>query len=279
MRDVSVRDVVSALRGRMRLCIAVFIICTLVAIAAAVLMKPVYRSEILLFPVERDSGSGALLRQFGGIAALAGAKPSSSQQSEFAVATLRSHEFAVDFIERNSLLPTLLPAPSLLGRVLSGFGPPKPRTIEDAVKVFLKRVEYVDVDTETGVVKLSVEFSDREKTAQWANDIVTRINDEMRNVAISQSRLRLEFLNAELKKTTIVGVQSAIFNLIEEETKSIMLANTERDFAFRPVERATVPAQNDFVRPRRLLLIASGAIAGLLLAVLIGLFSAATRRG
>ena len=275
-REITVRDLVLAMRQRVLLCTIIVLTCTAIAVVVAIAMTPVYQAEVLLFPVDRESDSSSVLQKFGGLAALAGMKPSGGKQSELAVATLRSREFAAGFIEQNSLINELVPEPTGVRKLLqSVMWHRTPPNIDSAVKVFLKRVQNVDVDPDTGVVKLTIEFRDRLKVADWANQIVARINDRMRNSAITQSRLRLEFLNAELAKTTVVGVQAAIFNLIESETKGIMMANTERDFAFHPVERAVPPPQNDFVRPQRALLTISGALAGIVLSVVICLFVAA----
>jgi uncharacterized protein involved in exopolysaccharide biosynthesis len=276
-RDISIGDVMHVFRERSRLCIAIIAICTLAAAGASLLMTPVYRSEILLFPVDRDPGSGSsLLSKFGGIAALAGVKSGVSKESQLAVATLRSHEFAAAFIKENSMIPVLMSKPGVIARLLALVRPPRAPTVDGAAGIFLNSIEKVDPDPQSDMVKLSIEFRDRFKTAEWANQLVEKINDQMREKAITQSRLRLEFLNAELKKTTIVGVQGAIFDLIESETKNIMLANTERDFAFLPVEHATPPAEDEFVRPKRILMTLSGAIAGTVLALVICLFVAAS---
>jgi uncharacterized protein involved in exopolysaccharide biosynthesis len=274
---VSLRDLVSVVRSRRLLCACIVGAFTLAAIGYALVKTPIYRSQVLLFPVDRDSQSGGrgLLSQLGGVAALAGLKGQTSKQSQLAIETLRSREFVMRFIEERGLLPVLYARRTgwrgWVAALLRGRAP----TVDDAVKYFLKTIEAVELDPDSGVVTLSIEFRDRAAAADWTNDLVTRINDQMREMAISQSRLRLQFLHAELDKTTIVGVQNAIFSLIEDETKSMMLANTERDFAFHPVERAQPARPEDFVRPQRLLLILGGLVAGAFVSVVVCMFIAA----
>ncbi len=274
--DVSIRDVLSAVRARAVLCACIVAIFTVGGIAAALLITPIYRSEILLFPVDRDiQAGGGLMAQLGGVAALAGLKNQTSKQSQLAIETLRSREFVIKFIEERGLLATILPRRTgWRGWVASVLGTHLP-TIDDGARYFLKHIEQVDVDPDSGVVKLSIEFRDRVATADWSNELVARINNQMRDLAIAQSRLRLQFLRAELDKTTVVGIQSAIFSLIEDETKNMMLANTERDFAFHPVERARPPQPQDFVRPQRLLLVLGGLLGGALVSVVVCMFVAA----
>lgn len=274
--DISIWDLLQVLRERRVFFAAVVGVCTAIAAIAAIVMTPVYRAEVLLFPSDQETVSGFPLGgQLGGIAALAGLRPMNNRQAELAVATLESREFIGSFIQQHNLVSTLLPPPSGLRRMLALGKSPRPPTIDDAIKVFRKRIQRVEVEADTGIVKLTIEFHDRNKVAEWANEIVAQINEQMRRRTIAQARSRLDFLYGELNKTSIVGIQQAIFNLIETETKNIMIANTEKEFAFRAVETVRPPPEKDFVRPQRLVMVLAGFVAGMLVSLVLSVFFAA----
>ena len=70
------------------------------------------------------------------------------------------------------------------------------------------------------------------------------------------------YLAAQVAKTTIVEVREAIFRLIEAQLKSVSVANSRQDFAFRIVDPAVVVDRDDEVWPSKPLFAVLGAILG-----------------
>jgi uncharacterized protein involved in exopolysaccharide biosynthesis len=58
-----------------------------------------------------------------------------------------------------------------------------------------------------------------------------------------------------------------MYNLIESETKTLMLANARAEYAFTVVDPAVVPEER--VSPRRTLMVLSGLFIGMVVGVLI----------
>lgn len=97
--------------------------------------------------------------------------------------------------------------------------------------------------------------------------------------ALEESTRSLEYLTRELQRTTSVEIHQAIYRLIEAQSKTSMLANVQRDYAFRFVDPAVVPDPDRFVRPRRALLVAAFGFSALILAAVCVLFLAWFRHG
>lgn len=244
--------------------------CVLVVGAAfavyAFVAHPIYRASTVLVPASQDrnqfgSGSG-VLGQLGGLASLAGVNiGSGDSETEEAIAVLNSRHFIEAFIVDNKLMPVLFPKDGWLASLQ---GPP---TISRACKVFSKQILSVTPDKKTSLITLAVDWRNREEAARWANEIVTRINAEMRTRAIEKANASVQYLRVELEQTSDVGTRDAVNRLIEAQIKQRMIANVNHEYSFRVVDRAVVPELIDKVKPKRTLLIAAGCFLGFLVSI------------
>ncbi|MBE4517228.1 LPS O-antigen length regulator, partial [Vibrio parahaemolyticus] len=75
---------------------------------------------------------------------------------------------------------------------------------------------------------------------QWVNWLVQDINQDMRERTIAETTKNLNYLNIQLKKTAVTDMQSTFYKLIEEQTKSLMLAEVQEEFVFKVVDPAVV---------------------------------------
>lgn len=252
---------------------------SLLAAAAAFLMTPVYRSSVLLVPAEVEtSGMSSLLGglgELGGLAALAGLDiGGSGTATDEALAVLRSRAFTESFIRDHDLLPQLFD--DQWDEAASRWRDPEdPPTMAEGHKYFDETVRSVSQDTRTGLVTVRVDWRDPDTSADWANELVDRLNAEMRRRAIARTDASVKYLEEELANTVIVDTRTAISRLMETQINQRMLANVTEEYAFRVLDRALPPDDDDPVRPRTLVMIVSAAAAGLLFGVIVAL---ATRR-
>jgi uncharacterized protein involved in exopolysaccharide biosynthesis len=259
-----------ALIARRWLLIGVIVVaCTGLGVAAALLMTPVYRAEILVMPADGDDSGGtlsSLAAQFGSLASLVGDNLSGGGDREEALALLGSRALATQFISDSGLLPVFFADKwdSAAQRwVVEGDDAP---TMADAYKLFNESIRGISVNSQTGLITLSIEWTDPDLAAAWANELIARVNASMRDRTIEEAERSIEFLNKEIDKTSVVDLRAAIFSLVESQVKRIMLANARDQYAFKIIDPA-VPAEKDqFVRPRRMLIAASAFVAGVLLA-------------
>jgi len=256
--------------------VAAFVV---LAAIAGMLITPTYRSETLLVPSEVEAGGVSSLLgglgELGGLAALAGMDiGGSGNTTDEALAVLRSRSFTEDFIRDRNLLPVLFedawdPAENRWR------DPDDPPTLSDGYKYFNESVRGISLDTRTGLVTVRVDWRDAAVSAEWANDLVQRLNAEMRRRAIDRTNASVKFLEQELASTVIVDTRTAIGRLMETQINQRMLANVTEEYAFRVIDRALPPDEDDPVRPRKLVMIVTAAAAGLLFGIVIVL---ATRR-
>jgi uncharacterized protein involved in exopolysaccharide biosynthesis len=249
------------------------------AATAAFVMTPVYRAEVLMAPVSPEEETGRLAQladRFGGLAAITGFEIGEKDiDVEAALATLQSRQFTLAFISDNSLLPVLFAGKwDAAGKTWAVDDPKEIPTDWDAYKYFDKKVRSVSRDKKTGLVSLAIEWKDRELAAKWANEMVARINHQQQEKAIGEARKSIDFLKAQLEKTSVTEIQQAIWRLIEAQGKKIMLANVRDEYAFEVIDSAAPPDADDFAKPKRKLIIALGVVVGLMLGVFLAFFRA-----
>ena len=274
-------DLLRIVRGRVRLVIATTAIVAGACAAYAILAMPVYRAVTVLAPAESERGMGSLgaaLGQLGSLASLAGVGGLDQRNSatEEALAVLRSREFLARFIEERQLLPLLFPSrwDPATRRWRSSWFRPEP-TLARGVAYLNDEILSATKDKKTGLVTLTIDWRDRDAAADWANDLVSRVNAEMRGRAMKRAVAYTQFLEQELKSTELVATREAINRLIEEQIKQRMVASVTQEFAFRTIGRAMAPDPDDRLRPRRGLLVVVGLILGLIAGALLAIADAA----
>lgn len=240
----------------------------LVGTAYAFLATPIYRVETVLAPNESEQGS-SLPSGLGGLANLAGITLGSSADNSVWVATLRSRVFVEDFINDKNLLPVLFADKwDAANKRWIEDDPEDQPNVQDGVTFFIEEVRSVSEDA-TGLVTLTIDWTDPQLAVEWSAELVNRINERLRARDLEDSKRRLEYLKRQLENTSLVELRQAISQLIENEIQTITLAQVEREYAFKVVDPPRVPST--WVAPRRLLIIVLAAFVGGIIGILLAL--------
>lgn len=239
------------------------------SVIVALLLTNWYRADALLAPSEMDSGAANIssrLGALGSIAGLAGLDMDDGRSVE-AVAILQSRDFAREFIQRNNLLHVLLADEwdEAAGRWKAKDDEEAP-DIRDAIKFFDEEVRSVSKDPESGLITLSVTWTDPDEAASWVSTMIQQVNDQMRNNALEESQRNIAFLEQQLRDTNIAVLDESLGAILEGELQELMLAKGNDEYAFRVLDRAQVPKRPD--RPKRLLIVVVGTVLAGLVAIL-----------
>lgn len=218
-----------------------------------------YSADVLLAPSEEQS-TQSLLGPLGGFANLAGINVGAKSTAE-ALAVLQSREFTRAFIMEENLMPTLLAdewdEKANRWKVADPSEWPDTR---DAVKYLDENVRRIKEDPNTGLVTLIIEWTDPDLAAKWANLLVKRLNDRMRQRALVEAETNVDYLQAELAATNVVTLHQSISRLLEGELQKLMLARGNEEFSFRVVDPAESPKLRS--RPQRTLIVLSTSLLG-----------------
>ena len=269
--DLTFVRLIEALRQDKWLYLSAFSICVVGMIVLSFVLTPKYRSTALLAPVDIQDVpnlSTVLGGQLGGLASIAGFGATSGNRQEEALATLRSRDFTSRFIEDERLLPLLFPDKWSVEHQdwLDSDDAP---TTQDGFDKFEREIRSVEVDRRSGLITLSIYWSDPEQASVWASKMVQRVNLQIRQQAISEAQESIAFLREELEKTTIVDVRTGIYELMTSNINKIMLANVRDEYAFRVVDPPVAPDVDKYVTPNHLLFALLGIVAGVFLVLML----------
>lgn len=239
-------------------------------IGASFLMHKMYRGEAVVVPAPNRDARGALgdtLGGLSGLASLAGVNLMGGNSSRDAdLEYLKSRELLRKFIKRHSVLPVIY-ADRWDARAKKWTG--EEPSEDAAVARLQERVVSILPDRRSGSIRVAVTLRDPKLASEWANALVDDANSDLRATAQENARKSIEFLNAELGKTPLVGVEQAIYRLIEGQINSIMVANITTDFAFRVVDPSVPSDPHRYVSPNRILM---GMLGGILAGIGVLLF-------
>lgn len=268
--EIDLKEVWQALVDNKKLIAIVTGTTTAIALAIAFLLTPIYRAEVLLAPAtsEKSGGLSALAGQFGDLAALAGISIGGNDRTQEAIATLKSRALTEAFIKENNLLPVLFEDDWDTEK-----GAWKEQDAEDiptfwqAYEVFNEEIRTVSLDKKSGLVTLAIEWKDAALAAAWANDLVKRVNRERQLEDIREAESSIDYLQKQLIKTSVTEVEQAIYRLIEGQTKSIMVAQARKEYAFKVIDPAVPPERE--IKPKRTVILALGFVLGLVISIFV----------
>ena len=234
------------------------------AILANVL-EPVYRaSTIVSVSTGSDSGVGSaeLLQSVGGIAALAGINLAvGGGGKDEVLAYFRGRSFLTRFLISSEIIAELADAVDAV-YAPDDMNNEKYFTPQDAYQYFTSRVLSVREDKRSGLISISIDWSDPALAAQWTNSLIDHANDSLRARANEEANESLKFLYDELEHMNIVELRQSLYGAIESQTRKKMLANVQEDYAFRVIDPAMPSDLDRPIRPRFVMSVVVGMVGG-----------------
>lgn len=259
---------------------------TVAAIFFALNLPDIYKSEALLAPVTEESGL-KIPGQLGGLAALAGVSLGGAGGDKIGLAMeiIKSRDFLGRFIEKHDLAVPIMAAvgwnrsddslvidsriydknSKLWVREVKAPFLPQPSRLE--VHQEMLKLFSISQDKTTGMVKLSVEHYSPYLAKNWVDELVKAINEDMRQRELLEAQQSIEYLNKQVEQTVVADVRTMLYSLIEEQTKTVMLASVRDEYVFKTVDPAVVAERKS--KPVRALICILAAMLGFMLSSLI----------
>jgi len=259
------------------------------SVAYALSLPNIYKSEALLAPASQEEGGmGALTSQFGGLASLAGVSLGGGggiDKTTLALEIMKSREFIGKVIDDNELLVPLMAVKnwSMINNELIydpelydtekrkwvrdvKFPKEEKPSSQEAFKEF-SEIFSVSRDETSSMISFKVEHYSPVIAKQWVDLLTDAINQEMKERDLSEAKDSIAYLEEQLNKTRVSGLQDVLYQLVEEQTKTIMFANVREQYAFKTIDSAIVPEIK--AGPKRALICVLGVLVGGMLAVMV----------
>ncbi|MFT6835272.1 MAG: hypothetical protein ACJA0H_001308 [Francisellaceae bacterium] len=198
---------------------------------------------------------------------------------------LKSREFFAKFVEKHNILPDLMAAKSwdlasstLIyddeeylvdgAKWIRKVVPPKKAkpSLQESKKEFVSLFN-VEQNKDTGMVILSLEHISPMIAKQWVDWLIQDINLDMKMRDKQEAGKSITYLKSQIDKTTIFEHKTLLFQLIEEQTKTLMFAEVRDEYVFKTIDPALVPELK--FKPKRALILVLAVLLGGVLSVLI----------
>ena len=284
--EIDLRELFSVLWAGKKVIVAITGLFAVAAVVYALSIANEYKASIVIAPAQQEGGglSGAL-GQLGGLASLAGVSLSGGGGSEAAVAQeiMQSWGFVEEFIANNALEVEVLAVEgwNKTSNVLivnsevydadraewliGGDGQLRAPSSWELYGAFSKRLS-VSEDKKSGLTSVSIEYFSPIVAKNWVDLYVAAINEHMRQRKLSQVNSNIEYLQAQIEKTSIAEMREVFYQIIEEQVKNKMLAEASPEYAFVTVSPSMVPEEKS--KPKRALICILGTLLGGMLSVL-----------
>lgn len=269
------------------------------SILYAISQPNIYRASTLLAPTGEQGGAGGLAKmagQFGGLASLAGINLGSggTNKAGLALEILKSRVFLEGFIEKHNLLVPLVAVndwnqiedkfmydeeiyDQASKKWIRDVSPPKTvkpskwESFEAFVNIF-----SISEDKETGMITLTIEYYSPIVAKQWLTWLVEDINATMREQDKKEAQNSIDFLSKKLHETQLADMQKVFYQLIEEQTKTIMLAEVTQEYVLKTIDPANAPDNKS--KPKRALIVILSVFFGAFVGIFIALIRYFSRK-
>jgi uncharacterized protein involved in exopolysaccharide biosynthesis len=261
-----------------------------ISVVVALGLPNIYTASALLAPAESSGGGlSGLMKQYGGLASLAGVSLSGDEaggRAQLGMQLMKSRAFIGDFVERRDILPALMAVEAWdagsgaivfdaeaydaasKAWVVRDVEPPKSAkpSSQEAHKAFTA-VLGVSKDKQTGYVTVSIDHQSPIVAAQWVDWLVEDVNAAVKAQDVAEAEKSIEYLKQQVANTSLADLQSMFFELIQSQTETVMLAQVSPEYVFKTIDPAVVPEEKS--KPSRARICVLGTLLGGMLGVVL----------
>lgn len=283
--EIDLRELSRAIWQGKWLIICMTAIFSVASVFYALSLPDEYKSTAILSPASSSSSSSLskLAGQFGGLASLAGVNlkgGDGANKTTIAMKLMKTWGFLERFIQSNNLQVPLYAAVDwdkgsnelLLDTDIYDVQEKiwfKDQTLQgpSSWALYGKLNKVIDIvqDSDSGLIYLSVENFSPHLAKEWVDLLIVEINDFMRSQDRKEALSSIEYLKVQITKTNISEMNTIFYQLIEEQTKTLMLAEISEEYVFRTLSPARVAEQKS--GPKRGLIVILATSFGAALAI------------
>jgi uncharacterized protein involved in exopolysaccharide biosynthesis len=154
--------------------------------------------------------------------------------------------------------------------------PPKKTTpsLWEAYTEFLQLLS-VSQDKATSMINIEVEYLSPVLAKEWLKFLVADLNEFMRAQDQQEAQASIDYLAKQLENIQVTSMETVFYQLIEEQTKNMMLTQVKAEYVLKTIDPAQVPEKKD--APKRALIVVLGIMLGGMLSVILVLIRYFTR--
>lgn len=291
--EIDLRELWNAIWSGKWIIITITSVFTIASVLYALNLPDEYKSTAILAPASQ-SGAGGLSKltsQFGGLASLAGINlggaGGAEDKSVIAMEIIKTWGFLEKFIEDNNIQVEVFAAKGwnrssneliidadiydvVNKKWVRDFNPSRGQKVEPSSWELFEEIKdriSISQDKTSGLISLSVEHYSPLGAKQWTDKLIAMINEYIKKKDREEAQKSIEYLKNQINQTSVTGMQSVFYQLIEEQTKTLMLAEVSDEYVFKTLSEAKVAEEQS--KPKRALITVLGIFLGGILAIII----------
>lgn len=291
--EIDLRELIEVIWSAKLTIVSITVAASLISVLVALALPDKYKAEALLAPRAGGGAGGGLAQmasQFGGLASIAGVNIGglgSQSSTAVAIELLKSREFFSKYLYEQVLVDLMASegwdrssgdvvvdekifdskSNTWVREVAEQFEV-KP-SAQEAHERFASEFLNVIENKKTGFVTIVISHYSPTVARDWVALIVESINQAVRAREVQEAQKSIAFLNEQGRKTNLVSLQEVFGKLIEEQTKTVMLANATDEYVFQVIEPPVAPERKS--EPRRAVICILGTLFGGLVALVLTL--------
>lgn len=267
----------------------IFFVCS---VFYALSISDEYKSTVLLAPASSSGGSALskLAGQYGGLASLAGINlggGGGDGKVSVAMEIIKTWGFLEEFIEINQMKVAIFAAEGWNrtsnklvinselydeenNQWVRELNSAKGQQVEPSSWELYKKLKdriSISQDKASGLISLTVEYYSPKLAQQWVTLLVKAINANLQKRDREDAAKSIEYLQNKIRETNVSDMQTVFYQLIEEQTKALMLAEVSEEYVFKTISSARVAEEKS--KPKRAIIVILGFMLGGMLSVLI----------
>lgn len=259
-----------------------------VSISYALYLPNEYRSQaVVKLSQQHNSDMSSIASQYGGIAAAAGIDipNSTSEKSEnLAIEIIKSREFFKHLLTYEGVLPEIMAAKrfnfenqeTIFDEKI--YRPEKKEWVRkpeppfgiipsylEAHEVYLNEILTIFFDKKTNFITISITHVSPVFAEEFLALIINELNRLERETDLLKINKKLIYLEEQLNKFEIKGIQDSIFNIIETQLEKKMLTDISDEYFIEILDSPFIPEEKS--SPQRSLIVILGSILGFIFSV------------
>lgn len=275
--DINVRELFSIIWNKKKFLAISLSFSAVIAIIIALYLPNIFTSSAILSPAD-DQQSNAGMSQAAGLASIVGMTlpAQAADKTTEAIERVQSFEFFNKFFLPNILLKDLMAVSrwnsesndisyirSLINSPEGTWRNEEPSS-QSAYKQY-KKMMTISQDKKTSFVTLSIKHKSPFVAQEWAQLIIDKINQSMRDEDKNKALRSVKYLNTQIRQTSYEQVKQSISALQQQQFKSLMLIEANDDYIFKVLNSPIAPEFKS--EPRRSLIVIFGTLIGVMLSI------------
>ena len=237
------------------------------SIIYALTVTELWKAEVTMYASEDDGNQNSSINT--AISQFISPGAQDTKTSKY-LAILMSRNFLLKFIEEQNIAKTLFEEDWDSKKSDWIKTPPS----ENSLYRKLKKALDIERELSTGIIKVSFTWQNKQFASNNLNKLIEQLNNHIRLNAVKEYRDQLNYIEDQIKKTNLNQVRSVLFNIVENLSSSIMIAETRMQYAFKVIDDSSPPDFRFFPQRTNLVLLWTfiGFFLSCVLTLLINIF-------